>query len=89
MSLTNSDLAKMRKLVYEVVEDLLDRTVEEKIETAKEEICKDFRTRITAVQDAIVGFHEEWRLGVPPMVKVTLDNHEKRIVAVENKLARS
>jgi len=67
----------------------------EKIDEAKNELRDEFRERITSVQDAVVNFHNEWKFGVPPMVKSKLDEHDvaigdlrKKVGLRENQMGR-
>jgi hypothetical protein len=55
------------------------------LEDCKNELRDEFREKIAGVQESILKFHNEWRLGQPPMVREKLENHEKRIKYLEEK----
>jgi hypothetical protein len=58
------------------------------LEDAKEEILQTVRTelreKLTAIQEAILQFYKEWRMGQPPIVKKRLDDYECRISILED-----
>jgi transketolase len=53
------------------------------LEDCKNELRDEFRDKISSLQESILRFYNEWRLGQPVMVKNRLDNHEERIQALE------
>jgi hypothetical protein len=62
------------------------------VEEAKKELKDEFRTRMTSVQDSVVGFRKELDFGIPPMVGLELQKTRKvfgsmhsRILALEKK----
>ena len=58
------------------IDEILDKRISE--------VHNDLRDRIKVVQDCIIGFQQQWQLGVPTIVKKKLDKHEERMTHLEN-----